>query len=562
MPDHPGRELTNFRSFCDIASGFWDTNVRRDPSRVILVEAMSQDLRVTLRNLSVANALRRIEPAELVVFGGADDDWNEVVWSYFDLDEIEQLCRAYGARHFFDVHRVVDDRVAGRRFSLDVAGIDLGGPLPDSVLDPLRFEQIVDATSCRMAKVARLDGGPEHTRRRARDLARSTEFARVYDALLSELDVVAVVSSHVDYNNFGLAVEAAVRHDVPVLFPQSTGGLKVYGLYPERQRPGSPVRAGLTEELGQFFEHHVWEHRDLLRRSADLTTYRSKAMLGRPSWWRPGRSFSSVELRGPDDRADVRKVAAARTGLDPDKPVVTVFNHAVSDALGTNVEAFPDLGAWFEATAEIARDRDDVNWLFLDHPSQSLYDATAFFAQVAARHTDRPHLVFMRSMDLSKNSLISLTDLVLTVRGSVSNEYPALGIPAIQTGWSEWSACGFTTVADSPDDYAKLLDDHITGLHDGDRMVTPEQVERARLWTWFYRAGSDVPSGLVQPWQLGQGDSLIDLLSVQMLHVESDADPLFSSLHRMWTRRDPVATRVDLAAPTERLAVDLGVVTR
>ena len=38
----------------------------------------------------------------------------------------------------------------------------------------------------------------------------------------------------------------------------------------------------------------------------------------------------------------------------PAKPVVSVFNHAVSDALGTNVEAFADLGEWFEETAEIA----------------------------------------------------------------------------------------------------------------------------------------------------------------------------------------------------------------
>ena len=64
--------------------------------------------------------------------------------------------------------------------------------------------------------------------------ARSREFARIYDALLTRNEVVALVSSHVDYNNFGLAVEAAIRHDVPVLFPQSTGGLKAYALFPEQ----------------------------------------------------------------------------------------------------------------------------------------------------------------------------------------------------------------------------------------------------------------------------------------------------------------------------------------
>ncbi|GAB3665260.1 hypothetical protein GCM10027596_31150 [Nocardioides korecus] len=554
----PGRTLTGLAGFCETAARFWEHNTARDPRRVIVVEAMSQDLRVTLRTLSVANALARLEPADVVVVSGADDDWNEVVWSYFDLPEIERLCRAYGARDVVDVHAVVDRRVAGASFVEPFAGLDLGGPLPPSGIDPDRLAGVVDATTCRMAQVPRLDDSPRVRAKRDRVQARSEQFARVYDAIMDRLDVVALVSSHVDYDNFGLAVEAALRHDVPVLFPQSTGGLKVYGLFPEQVAPHGPVRAGLTEEVGRFFEDHVWSHRDVLRRSAELTTHRSKAMLGRPSWWRPGRNFSGVDLRGAQDRAAVRRVAARRTGLDPDKPVVAVFAHAVSDALGTNVEAYPDLGAWFEDTAELAAKRDDVGWLFLDHPSQALYDATDFFATVAERHRDRDHLVFLPSMDLSKNALTSLADLVLTVRGSVSNEYPTFGIPAVQTGWSEWSHCGFTTVVSSPGEYADVLDDHLAGLLQGRVLITPEQVERARLWAWFYRSGSDITSPLVPAWQLGQGDALLDVLGTTMQHTESDGDPLFTAVRRLWTRRDPVATRLDLTRDDASLTDDLG----
>ncbi|MCW2819890.1 MAG: hypothetical protein JWR42_2677 [Marmoricola sp.] len=552
------RTLTGLGAFCETASRFWEHNTARDPRRVILVEAMSQDLRVTLRTLSVANALARLEPADVVVVSGADDDWNEVVWSYFDLPVIEQLCRAYGARSVVDVHAVVDRRVAGERFSEPVAGVELGGPLPPSGIDPGRLAGVVDATTCRMAQVPRLDDSSRVRAKRARVQSRAEQFARVYDALLGRLDVVALVSSHVDYDNFGLAVEAALRHEVPVLFPQSTGGLKVYGLFPERVTPEDPVRAGLTEELGRFFEDHVWSHREVLRRSAELTTHRSKAMLGRPSWWRPGRNFSGVDLRGAEDRAAVRRVAAGRVGLDPDRPVVAVFAHAVSDALGTNIESYPDLGAWFEDTAELAAKRDDVGWLFLDHPSQALYDATDFFAGVAEQHRDRGHLAFLPSMDLSKNALTSLADLVLTVRGSVSNEYPTFGIPAVQTGWSEWSHCGFTTVVGSPQEYAAVLDDHLAGLRDGRVLITPEQVERARLWAWFYRSGSDVATGLVPPWQLGQGTTLLDVLGTSMQHTETDADPLFTAVRRLWTRRDPVATRLDLTRDDATLTDDLG----
>ncbi len=555
------RELTDFRPFLRTASTFWRHNVLPESERIILVEAMSQDLRVTLRNLTVANALRRMEPARVVVYSGADEDWNQIVWTYFNLEEISQMATAYGAETVFDVHALVDARVAGTAEPLVVAGVDLGGDLPDSGISPESFEDIVYATACRMALVARLDDSPELQAKKAHVAARSVEFAKIYDALLTNNDVVALVTSHVDYNNFGLGVEAALRHDVPVLFPQSTGGFKVYGLFPEKLPAGAPIRAGLTTQLGEFFDKHLWPNRELLHRSSELTQWRAKATLGRPSWWRAGADFSSVELQTPADRAAVRVPAGRRVGLDPAKPTVAVFNHAVSDALGTNWEVFEDLGDWIEQTAAWAAEHDEVNWMFLDHPHQHMYDATGFFDGVAARYADQAHMRFMRSLDLSKNYLTALTDLVLTVRGSVSSEYPALGIPALQCGWSEWSACGFTTVAGSVEEYFAELQRHVDGLLAGEELITPEQVERARLWMWFYRCASDVPSGLVQQWPVGEGDELFEILAVNMLHVESDGEPAFAAVHRMWRRREPFLSRFDWEVPPESLAMQLGVVS-
>ena len=434
---------------------------------------------------------------------------------------------------------------------------DLGGELPESGISQERFDQIVDATACRMIRVARLEDRPEHHNKREQVAARSREFARVYEALITRNDVVALVSSHVDYNNFGLAVEAAVRHDVPVLFPQSTGGLKSYALFPGTFDKQGPIREGITEQVGRYFNEHVWGNRDLLRRSAELTMWRAKATLGRPSWWRAGNTFSSIDLKGDRDRDVLRTYAGERVGLDPTKPVVTMFNHAVSDALGTNHEAFEDLGSWLEKTVAFAAEHDEVGWLVLDHPQQAMYDASEFFGRLASRYADHDHIVFMESMDLSKNFLTSLTDLVLTVRGSVSNEYPALGIPALMAGWSEWSKCGFSTVAESEEEYFSLLGDFLEGLLSGRPLITDEEVERARLWAWFYRSGADVASGLVQQWKVGEGNRLFDLLSVNMLEVESDADPAFTAVRRMWKRKEAFLTRLDWTLPAEVLREQL-----
>lgn len=548
------RELSNLPAFCSTAAPFWRNNVAAAQSeRVILVEVMGQDLRVALRSLTLANALRRIEPARIVVYTGADDEWKSVVWTYFDIDELTAFSRAYGAEEVFDVHALVDSRVAGERIDLTVAGVDLGGELPKSGIPEQEFEQIVDATVCRLAKVPRMDRSPALQAQRARTHRRSVEFAKVYDALMTQRDVVAVVSSHVDYNNFGLAVEAAIRHQVPVLFPQSTGGLKSYAIYPEDVTPGEPVRAALTRRIGTYFEKHVWENRTALHGSSERTMWRAKGNLGSPSWWRGRKLSSDVSIRDARERAAIRQNTAQRIGLDPDKPTVTVFNHGVSDALWTNHESFEDLGDWFERTAEYAAGRDDVNWLFLDHPLQDVYDGSNFFGNVADAHADAAWMHFDKSQAFSKNALIALTDLVLTVRGSVSNEYPAFGIPAIQAGWSEWSDCGFTSVADTSEQYFRLLDDHLVGLHEHRELMTAEQIERARLWAWFYRSATDVVSPLVPHWGMGQGDSMLNSVSVTMRHAESDADPAFVAVRRLWRRRDPLLTRVDWTLPYDDL---------
>lgn len=548
-------EFDRFRSAAEV---FWRNNVlpSDDADTWILVEALHQDIRVSLRNLTVANALRRVFPAKLAVLTGTDEDWYAALWSDFDVSKVRELATAYGADAVVDVHDLIDTRVAA---GVEVPATFLVGDrevvvdAAPSRIDPAQLDHVVRATACRVLRVPRLSDadldGAAYTRVRRR----SEEFSRVYDAIVHTLRPAALVTSHVDYNHWGLAVESAMRFDVPVLHVQSTGSLKAYALFPEHVTAGSSFRACLTALIGDYFDKHVWGNRDVIRRSAELVAWRAKGNLGRPSWWRAGSS-ASMDLGNAVERAQLRLHAVDRLGFDRDKPVVAVFNHAVSDALNTNVETFDDLAGWFEETAAYARTRTDANWLFLDHPSQALYDVSGFFDGVAERCAGARHMAFRPSRALSKNLLWSMADLGVTVRGSVSNELPAYGIPAIQAGWSEWSACGFSGVALDRDDYWRLLDTALRALVRGERLVTDEQVERARLWHWFYRAGNDVASPLVPHWDVGAGDQLLRVVRVAMTGMETDGDPVFAATHRMWERRDPFLTRLDL---TELEAGDL-----
>ncbi len=524
--------------FLDAAEVYWEKNLPRPADDAYLVvEAFHQDIRVTLRNLVFANAIRKLRPARLVVVTGVQADWRKTLWSGFDTDLMARFCRAFGASDVIDVYDLI---ARGQAPAVAGRALPPGRPIDAEVL-----KGYVDATYCRLAKVPGLPADPPGYRERA---ALGAGLADVYAALLGTGRVVALVTSHVDYDQWGLAVEAARRSAVPVIHTQQTGCLKAYGLYPETDSGTGTFRQELTRDIGAVFESGVWSRRDELRPAAELVAWRAKVNLGRPSWWRGGVT-ASVDLADPAERARLRSHVAGRFRLDPAKPIVAVFNHAVSDALGTNVELFPSLADWFTETAAYAAQRTDAQWLFLEHPSQALYDDTKFFASVAARHRGDRHMVFQPSAALSKNALWSLADLGVTVRGSVSNELPAYGIPVIQAGWSEWSACGLSTVATDADDYWRLLDEGIATARDGGEAVTEEQVRRARLWLWLYRSGADVVTPLVPQWEVWPANHLMRSMRAAFRHIESDADPLFAAVERMWTRREPMLTRVDLAPP-------------
>jgi hypothetical protein len=533
--------------FLEAATVYWQKNLPApDDDAIVVVEAFHQDIRVTLRNLAFANAIRRIRPARLVVVTGVEAAWQKTLWSGFDVGVVRRVAEAYGAGDVIDVWNAVEQdspvvTVAGRRLTARP-------PVDDKTL-----QEYADATYCRLAKVPRLPA--DHESRPDYGLRRryAGGLSAVYETLLGQGTVVVLVTSHVDYDQWGLAVESARRARVPVIHTQQTGCLKAYGLYPETDTGTGTFREELTRQIGATFDEQVWPRRDELRSAAELVAWRAKVNLGRPSWWRGGVT-ASVDLNNPAERAQLRTHVASRLNLDPARPVVTVFNHAVSDALGTNRELFPSLADWFTDTAAYAAADTTAQWLFLEHPSQALYDSTGFFASVAARHKKARHLAFRPSTSLSKNALWSITDLGVTVRGSVSNELPAYGIPVIQAGWSEWSSCGLSTVVDSVDTYWQALQDGIAGIRTGADPVSEEQVRRARLWLWLYRSGADVVTPLVPQWEVWPADHLLRSMRAAFRHIESDADPLFAAVERMWHRRDPMLTRVDLAmapAPVE-----------
>ncbi|MBO1756156.1 hypothetical protein [Allobranchiibius sp. CTAmp26] len=540
------------------ARSFWCTRTSGRAEGVdaphILVELLTQDIRVSLRSLSVAGSLSVATGARIVAVVGSEPQWEARVWTGYDAATLRDLALAYGAVDVVDLRRVLPQVIHGRD-RLDVDGAQV--PLADApALDRAHLAQILDATGARIRGVPRMTDTMRADEAHARLTDYSTAGTRIWEALIAHTAPIAFVTSHVDYAQWAPASIAAGRSGVPTVHVQSTGGLKAYwGIDPADREDG--YRQELTRSLGAFFEDELWSRRESLRPAAELVAWRARRNLGAPSWWRSDGEDDEVAYLTAGERLAVRQWAADRLGLPAGRPVVVVFNHAVSDALGGNKEIFDSLADWFEQTADFAAAHPEVTWLLLDHPKQHLYDTTGFFEGVAERLGHHAHLRFAPSSTLTKNELWSLADLVVTVRGSVSSEFPAYGIPAVQAGWTEWSHCGFTMRADDRAQYWQVLADAAAALVRGDDLITDDQVERARLWMWFYRSGSDVSTGLVPHWEQGIGERLHRQLTIAMNCVEGDADALFTTVARWWSHPRPALLRAsidDVAASMRTVA--------
>lgn len=547
-----------FDAMCNLAENFWQLNTMpRTHGPIIYVDMLAQDVRVGIRNLTLAAAMQRHHNARIVALVGPDPYWADMIWSYYDIERMSQLSRAYGAEEVLDMRDLVERSIAGQE-TFELLGETLTIP-KQTAATPERYADIAEATQLRALRVPVVTEEVAASEEYAEIEQRNEHYARIYDVLMRQ-DVLGFVTSHIDYHQWGYAVDSAMREKVAVFHVQSTGSFKAYALFPEKTDLAMTARMNWTLQIADFFEKYVWSARDVLHRAAETVMFRAKANYGRPSWWRGGGSISELGFTTPAERDAVRHHTMGALNFDPQKPVVAVYNHAVSDAVHSNYEIFENLAEWFTRTVEFAAEHPEVNWLILDHPAQSNYDGTEMFEHLAQEYSHHKHLAFWRSMDLTKNMLWSLIDLAVTVRGSISNELPSYGVPAIQAGWSEWSHCGLSMRADTQEEYWRLLEDSIGKLLAGERVITDEQIQRARLWLWFYRSGTDVSSGFVPHWESSQSDRLYLNVSQAFTQVESDGDAGLVSVRRMLKCRDPFLTRIDLTISHDQLADALAVV--
>jgi hypothetical protein len=287
-----------------------------------------------------------------------------------------------------------------------------------------------------------------------RFLALANRTALAADALLDDLRPEAVLFCERNYAAEGplcdLALERGLNtiqfvsgfDDDALVFKRYTAETK--GLHP---RSLSDESWPLVERMEWTAEHERAVDEEFARR------YDGTRFLAR--------------LNQPWTKRASRAELAEQLGLEADRPTAVVFSHLLWDAnMFYGRDLFADQEEWFVETVRAACGNDRANWVVKLHPANIWKNRRDGFegeldelVAIRDRIGELPgHVrVLPPDTDVSTWSLFAVTDVGVTIRGSVGFELPCLGVPVVTAGTGFYSGRGFTVDSASAGAYLERL---------------------------------------------------------------------------------------------------------
>lgn len=199
--------------------------------------------------------------------------------------------------------------------------------------------------------------------------------------------------------------------------------------------------------------------------------------------WLSRRIMLDIPREEPDD---LRR----KLGIDPGKPTVVVFSNVLWDAnMFWGRDLYPNGSVqWLVETVRIAMRNTNVNWLIKVHPANvwkmQAEGVNVVYNDVIALKNEfgvlpsHVRIVFPEDK-VNPRSLFEITDIGITIRGTVSMELPVLGVPVVMAGTGRCTGFGFTCDPKTMEEYESLLSE-IESL----KRLSDDEIRLAKLYFW------------------------------------------------------------------------------
>jgi hypothetical protein len=440
--------LRNFNEFCGANALYWSPLGSAVGSRrVILVDLFHDWPEYLLHSLLIGKFLQRLTGARLV---GVTGHTSVVRRSCpgFDIGMVRRIAASFQVNEIVcapDFPIGCESNAPTKRphwcplgSGDELARAFVEGEDPACVLRKCTYESTLRA--CLRASIRHVDTA----------LTESSIEVSFVDQWLGEVfqsaDIIGLVTGHIDYNPWRLLCDKTLRGGGDCYYFSLNGGESRCALY-KLTATAEPLTAAVTSPGALCRQANarsllsVYEARGE-QLCIDASLHFNRQASGELDFGAvPRRLVTESGLR-----AAIRKHVCARFGWDCSKPVTTLFAQTCSDTPLSDLQAFMDYEEWMRHVLRIAAGRSARNWLIKVHPLDAKYDATALMVRLAEEYREYPHIRFVHE-ELSRQEVLSVTDLALSVRGSIGIEAPAAGIPCLLAGHALYSDCGFSQTA-------------------------------------------------------------------------------------------------------------------
>ncbi|MBD9491642.1 hypothetical protein [Ensifer sp. ENS11] len=280
-----------------------------------------------------------------------------------------------------------------------------------------------------------------------REIFEATLEAKYVDEYLSTFfnteNVVAVVAGHMDYNPWRLACHHATLRAIPIYNFFTGRTVSVWRLAPSADEPFGATKARANAAA---FE----ASKEALKNSPWAYGHSTLAV--------PTKGWSTIptSLSAAGARPLLKRYFANRYPWRDGKPIVSVFAHTFSDIPCSDAQVFRDHSEWLRETLSFAACDESKNWIIRPHPLDKVYDRTGLIDQLREQYAEVSNIHFA---DASQGAVecFSMSDLIITVRGTIGIEASAAGIPCILAGAAPYSRCGFSRPCHTREEYFSLL---------------------------------------------------------------------------------------------------------
>lgn len=280
----------------------------------------------------------------------------------------------------------------------------------------------------------------------------------LFQKVLENNDVMAYVSTHSVYIEYGILPLLAVNKHIPVVYSDDFS-FAIINEYNDLH-----FHDRLKNQITNIIKSNV--KKELIEK-------------GKNSIERRMAGYGNIDIKlayAQNKKRYSREELRLKLGIQNNNPIVFIFAHVFRDASHISSQMlYQDYYCWLEDTLLYVNKITGVNWILKEHPAgERVYSEENAAVQILNKKQLKN--VFVCPFDFNTNSIVEVADAVVTCQGTIGIECSCLGIPTIVCGKAFYAGFGFTIEPGSIKEYKRILN-KIRTL----KRLSPEQTDRAKM---------------------------------------------------------------------------------